>query len=143
VPYAPPAAGYRITVPEGWARSETAGTAVFSDKYNEIRITSGPTPAAPTIADGQAELTRIGSTATGFVPGTVTTVTRSAGSGILILYQADSPANAVTGKVVVQSVEQYEFWKNGTLVTVTLSGPVGSDNVDPWRTVTDSLRWTS
>jgi hypothetical protein len=26
-------------------------------------------------------------------------------------------------------------------VTLTLSAPVGSDNVDPWRTVTDSFRW--
>jgi hypothetical protein len=24
---------------------------------------------------------------------------------------------------------------------VTLSGPAGADNVDPWRTVTDSFRW--
>ncbi|MDT7564604.1 MAG: hypothetical protein QOG76_3228, partial [Pseudonocardiales bacterium] len=25
---------------------------------------------------------------------------------------------------------------------LTLSGPKGADNVDPWRKVTDSLRWT-
>jgi hypothetical protein len=26
-------------------------------------------------------------------------------------------------------------------VVVTLAGPAGADNVDPWRTVTDSFRW--
>jgi hypothetical protein len=26
-------------------------------------------------------------------------------------------------------------------VTLTLSGPKDADNVDPWRLVTDSLRW--
>jgi len=26
---------------------------------------------------------------------------------------------------------------------LTLSGPVGADNVDPWRIVTDSLAWSS
>jgi hypothetical protein len=26
-------------------------------------------------------------------------------------------------------------------VVVTLSAPVGSDNVDPWRIITDSLSW--
>jgi hypothetical protein len=24
---------------------------------------------------------------------------------------------------------------------LTLSGPKGADNVDPWRKITDSLRW--
>jgi hypothetical protein len=26
-------------------------------------------------------------------------------------------------------------------VILTLSGPVGADNADPWRVVTDSLQW--
>jgi hypothetical protein len=26
-------------------------------------------------------------------------------------------------------------------VTIVLSGAVGADNVDPWRTVTDSFAW--
>ena len=31
----------------------------------------------------------------------------------------------------------------GVLIgAVTLSGPHGADNVDPWRTVTDSLTWS-
>ena len=66
-----------------------------------------------------------------------------AGSAVLITYQADSAPNEVTGKVVADAVERYEFWDNGTTVVLTLSGPVGADNVDPWRTVTDSFRWTT
>ena len=31
---------------------------------------------------------------------------------------------------------------NGREAIVTLSGPRGADNVDPWRVITDSLRWT-
>jgi len=30
---------------------------------------------------------------------------------------------------------------SGTEVVLTLAGPKGADNVDPWRTVTDSLAW--
>ena len=79
----------------------------------------------------------------GFQLGQVRAVTRNAGDGILLTYQADSPADPVTGKTVVDDVEQYWFFHNGTLVTLTLSGPKGADNVDPWRIVTDSLRWTA
>jgi hypothetical protein len=38
-------------------------------------------------------------------------------------------------------VERYEFWRAGREVVLTLAGPVDADNVDPWRTVSDSLRW--
>jgi hypothetical protein len=32
---------------------------------------------------------------------------------------------------------------DGREVVLTLSGPKGADNVDPWRIVTDSLRWSA
>jgi len=39
------------------------------------------------------------------------------------------------------NVERYAFWRAGTTVILTLSGPQGADNVDPWRMVTDSFGW--
>jgi hypothetical protein len=39
-------------------------------------------------------------------------------------------------------VERYVFFHKGKDVVLTLSGPKGADNVDPWRIVTDSLRWS-
>src|SRR5258705_54622 len=71
----------------------------------------------------------------------VSMVQRKAGGAVLITYRADSPVDPVTNKVVPDAVERYEFWHAGTEVVVTLSGPVNADNVDPWRTVTDSFRW--
>ena len=76
-----------------------------------------------------------------FALGNVTSVTRKAGPAVLITYNAASPADPVTGKSVATAVERYEFWKGGQEVVLTLSGPQGSDNVDPWRTVTDSFGW--
>ena len=137
------AGGYTVQVPEGWARIDSGSTTSFTDKYNSISIDTASSPSAPTVQTGRAELTRIRSTATGFVPGDVTTVQRPAGSAVLITYQADSAPNEVTGKVVSDAVERYEFFSGGTEVVLTLSGPVGSDNVDPWRTVTDSFRWAA
>ena len=39
------------------------------------------------------------------------------------------------------AVERYSFWHNGIEAVLTLSGPKGADNVDPWRIVSDSLKW--
>ena len=46
------------------------------------------------------------------------------------------------GKQHVNAVERYQFSQGGKTVVLTLSGPKGADNVDPWRIVTDSLRWS-
>jgi hypothetical protein len=135
--------GFTVQVPEGWARIDSGRTTSFTDKYNSIRIDTAAGPSAPTVQSGRAELTAIRSAATGFAPGDVTSVQRPAGSAVLITYQADSAPNEVTGKVVSDAVERYEFFRAGTEVALTLSGPVGSDNVDPWRTVTDSFRWAA
>jgi hypothetical protein len=147
VDYTPTQGGYTVRVPEGWARTDSTGTGgtstLFTDKYNSIRIDTAAASAAPTVASVQAELTVIGSAATGFTPGEVTIEQHPAGSTVRITYQADSPPSPVTGKVVSQDVQRYEFWSNGNTVALTLSAPAGSDNVDPWRTVTDSFRWTT
>ena len=68
-------------------------------------------------------------------------MTRTAGPGTLITYEVDSAPNPVTGRSVRQSVERYAFWNAGRQVVLTLSGPKGADDVDPWWTVTDSLKW--
>jgi hypothetical protein len=77
----------------------------------------------------------------GFALGDVQSVRRSAGPAVLIAYQATSAPNAVTGKPVTEAAERYVFWRGGQEVLLTLSGPKGADNVDPWRKITDSFRW--
>ena len=135
--------GYAVKIPEGWARTDSAAGTVFTDKFNTITVQAAPAASAPTVASVQAvEVPQIQATVQGFQPGSVTAADRAAGTAVLITYQADSPPSPVTGKVAALAVERYEFWKSGTGVTLTLSAPVGSDNVDPWRTVTDSFRWT-
>jgi hypothetical protein len=142
VAYRPPSARYEIKVPEGWARTVTGDTASFTDKLNTVRVDSVAAASAPTVESARAtEVPPIQATARRFALRKVETVARKAGPAVLITYQADSPVDPVTNKVVPDLVERYEFWKAGTEIVVTLSGPVNADNVDPWRTVTDSLRW--
>ncbi len=142
VAYSPPAGGYTVKVPEGWARQEQAGAITFTDKLNSIRMETTAAATAPTVTSAeQQELPAMRAASTNFQGGKVSTVTRTAGPAILITYTADSSPDPVTGKVVHDAVERYEFWKSGTEVILTLSGPQGADNVDPWKIVTDSFGW--
>ena len=66
---------------------------------------------------------------------------RPAGPAVLIKYLGYSQPDPVTGKFGVLAFERYEFSHRGHEVILLLSSPVGSDNVDPWRKVTTSLRF--
>ena len=142
VPYSPPGGRFTVKVPEGWGRTARAGTVSFTDKLNTISMETRPASAAPTVASArQAELPAIRSASRRYEPGSVTQVRRAGGDVVLVTYKADAPADPVTGKVVHDAVERYEFWRGGTEAILTLAGPVGADNVDPWRIVSDSFRW--
>jgi hypothetical protein len=142
VAFRPQSGQYEIKVPEGWARTATANAVSFTDRLNTVRVETIAASSAPTIASARAgEVPAIQAASQRFSLQKVSMVRRKAGDAVLITYRADSPVDPVTNKVVPDEVERYEFWKAGTEAIVTLSGPVGADNVDPWRTVTDSFRW--
>jgi hypothetical protein len=142
VAYRLPGGHFTVKVPEGWARTERGGTVTFTDKLNTIAMESHPALAAPSVASvRQRVLPAIRSASRHYEAGTVTQVRRTAGGVVLVTYKADAPADPVTGKVVHDAVERYEFWRDHTAAVLTLAGPVGADNVDPWRIVTDSFRW--
>jgi hypothetical protein len=141
VAYTPASGLFTVKIPEGWSRTEASGTVTFTDKLNSVRVDTAARPTAPSEAGARAELDALRSGSGHFSGGKVSTVSRHAGRAILTTYRADAPANAVTGKVVNDDVERYQFWRNGQLVTLVLAGPHGADNVDPWRIVTDSFGW--
>lgn len=133
VPYALPGGGFTVKVPEGWSRTGAGGAVTFTDKLNAIRLETVKAAAAPT---ARGERARAGAGAH------VTKVTRKAGTAIRATYLADAKPNAVTGKAGKNAVERYVFFHRGQDVVLTLSGPKGADNVDPWKIVTDSVRFT-
>jgi hypothetical protein len=122
VRYSLPSAGFSVKVPEGWSRTRAGAAVVFTDKLNRIRLESGR-PAARA--------------------GRASAVQRTAGPAQKLTYTMKSAPDPVTGKVVTDAVERYVFTHGGRTAVLTLSGPKGADNVDPWKIVTDSLRWTA
>jgi hypothetical protein len=141
VAYRPASGQYEVSVPEGWARTVSSASVSFTDKLNSITIQT-VRASAPTAASARtAEIPQILGSTHAFTLTGVSTVSRAAGTVVLIRYSADSQPDPVTGKVFRDAVERYEFYRNGTEAIVTLAGPAGADNVDPWRKVTDSFRW--
>ena len=137
-------AGYSIKVPEGWSQSINGATTTFTDHYNTVTATSASARTAPSVAGVHtSEVSQLRQDVPNFQLVNVASVNRTAGPVVLVTYRAGSTPDPVTGKRVAIDVERYEFWHNGTQVTLTLSGARGSDNVDPWKTITNSFAWTA
>ena len=60
---------------------------------------------------------------------------------VLTTYQANSEPNAVTGQQYRLDVQRYSLYRHGKEIVIGLRSPVGADNVDPWRIVTQSFTW--
>ena len=143
VAYVSTTGGFTVKVPEGWARTTSGTTVVFTDKLNSVRVEESTSASAPTVASAtSADVAALKASQPQFQLKAVTTFTRPGGTGVLITYLTDSAPDPVTNKVVRDAVERYVFWKSGRLVVLSLVGPVNADNVDPWRKVTESFGWT-
>ncbi len=142
VPFAARTLGLTVSIPEGWSRSMSGGAVTFTDKLNRVRVFTAPTSRTPTPASVRsAELPAIARSVKSFAVQSVTTVTRPAGRAVRVAYLGDSGPNPVTGKVGTLAFERYDFFHRGREVVILVSSPKGSDNVDPWRKVTSSLRF--
>jgi hypothetical protein len=140
VPYHSHKDGWTVTVPEGWSRTRTGTTVMFTDKLNTIQVDARP--GDPVTVDGvkRTDVPELQKNTRAFKLVSVTRVTLPAGSAVLVSYQANSDPNPVTGKQYRLDVLRYLLFHAGTRTTLTLLSPVGADNVDPWRIVTESLK---
>jgi hypothetical protein len=130
-------------VPEGWARQQTAIGATFSSNLNSITIAAAQMKAAPTVATARGAIVpHLSRTTPAFRLKSIRAVTLAGGPAVEIIYQVNSQPNAVTGRQYRLVVERFEFYRAGRGAVLVLSSAVGSDNVDPWRIVSESFRWT-
>jgi hypothetical protein len=136
VPYRLPGGHVSLKVPEGWAQSTARGAVMFTDKLNSVVIQSVP-------ASGPLTLAAAKKAAQGLSSPKVTTLQRPAGTAVHISYLSRSKPDPVTGRVTTDAVERYVFFHNGRRATLTLTGARTADNVDPWRIVSSSVRWTA
>ena len=142
VPFTSKPGGFTISTPEGWARTATSKSVTFTDKLNTVVVSWTPASSAPTVASVKKnQVPELTSTERAFELGSITTAALPAGAAVIIEYQANSEPNAVTGKQYRLDVQLYVLFHSGREIAIGLRSPVGSDNVDPWRIVTESFRW--
>jgi hypothetical protein len=142
VPYRSAKGGFTITTPEGWARTQSGDSVLFTDKLNTVVVSWTPATSAPTVTSAkQGEMPTLQRTTRAFALKSISSTSLPAGPAVLIDYQANSDPNRVTGKQYRQDILRYELFHAGKEFVLSLLSPVGADNVDPWRTVTESFSW--
>ena len=142
VPFTAPNGRVSVKVPEGWARFTTGTMTQFTDKLNRIEIAPSTSGSAPTVASvTSTDVPNLKSSVPNFKFSKITTDRRAGSTVVVVRYEGDSPQDPVTGKVVRDAFERYVYYHGGHRLDLTLSGPTNADNVDPWRIVSDSVRW--
>ena len=133
-----------MKVPEGWARSDAATGAAFADKYGRIDLATTALQKVPSEASIKS-----GAIATLKADGhavdvkTVRTMKLPAGKTVAVDYLSNSEVNPVTGRKIRLENRRLYFVHGDKEVTLTLSAPAGADNVDQWKMMAESFRWTS
>jgi hypothetical protein len=140
VPYTNAAAGYAFTHPEGWAEQDSGTAVTFTDKLNGVHA---DTEALPTTLDEASvraqEVPRLTAGEEAFELVSVSTDTLPAGPDVVVVYRRNSAPDQVTGRQVRTEVEEHLVSNGTSSVRLALFGPVGADNVDAYRTMSQSL----
>jgi hypothetical protein len=134
-------AGYSISYPEGWARSGSGNQVGFRDKSNTIaiKVTQGP---AATLSSVEAQLKQQVASDPCLSPGSAQSVTVGPNQAIKVTYTTQGAKSPVTGQRPKITVDRYVYSKGGKVATVDLANPVGVDNVDAFRMISESFRWS-
>jgi hypothetical protein len=142
VPYQSTAGHFQLRVPEGWSRSTTASSSTFTSNLNSITAAWMPMAAAPSVSTARSvTIPDLRAHTLAFRLQSVRSVPLAGGTAIEIVFQVNSSPNSVTGKQYRLVIERFELQRAGRAAVLSLSSAVGSDNVDPWRIVSESFRW--
>jgi hypothetical protein len=133
--------GYSISFPEGWARSGSGADVTFQDKSNTIVIKAEP-GSRPTPASVLAQLKQEASADPCLHAGQPQRTTAGPNQVVKVTYTTEGQKSPVTGQRPKVTVDRYVYFKGGRVATVDLGTPVGVDNVDAYRMISQSFRWS-
>ncbi len=142
VTYSSTARGYKLEVPEGWARRTNDQNVSFSEKLDGVKVEISPEATAPTAATVKTkQVAKLEKSDRAVKVVDVKDVLLPGGSSVLVQYASNSAPEPVTGKQVRLENNSYIFFKHGKLATLRLWAPQGADNVDQWQRISRSFRW--
>jgi len=133
--------GYSILYPQGWARKGSGTDLTFADKDNTVHvvISHGGTP---TVSSVSAALSKQASSDPTLKPGKAQAVKLPSGPAVHVVYHVQGPADPVTGKRPTLMVDRYVLASKGKVAIVDEGTPVGVDNVDAYRMIVHSFKWS-
>jgi hypothetical protein len=129
---------YSMKYPEGWAQRGSGAHVTFRDKNNIVRVIVRHGPVL-NIDSVRREL-RVSKGVT--IVSAPTRIALAGSPALKVVYSTESAPNQVTGKRVKLVVDRYYLWKSGRIAIVDLGTPVGVDNVDAYRMMIESFRWS-
>ena len=132
------AGGYSMKYPEGWAQQGSGSQVTIRNNNNIVRVVV-ERRAPSSAAEVTRELTNLHGAHVQTGPQQLTI---SGAKAFKVVYTTASAANAVTGKRVTLTVDRYYLAHAGKVAIVDLGSPVGVDNVDAYRLMIQSFRWT-
>ena len=142
VNYVSQAGKYSLDIPEGWARTAKGSDVSFKDKLNSVQVVVTKVSSPPTLDSiNKIQVADLKAKGRAVKVTSVKSVTLPGGSAAVISYEENSAPDSVTGKQDRLENSQYLFYRNGEMATLTLSAPLGADNIDQWNKMSGSFRW--
>ena len=141
VAYTNPSGHFSFSHPEGWVSAGSGGRVTFTDKLNGISAQVARVGRPVTVASARTQdVPTLMRSQPAFELRDIKAVSLPAGTGVLIVYRRNSAPDPVTGRMFRDEVQRYEVGGAGHGVDLELYGAVGSDNVDPYTNISQSLR---
>jgi hypothetical protein len=135
------AAGYSMKYPEGWTQSGSANNVTLKDKNNIVHVaiqrSAMPTPGSVT-----RELEALKASTPTLSHRVPHSLSIGGNRAIMATYTTRSSTDPVTGRSVLLVVDRYVLFRNGRVAIVDLGTPRGVDNVDAYRKMIESFRWS-
>lgn len=142
ITYASILGGYRLKVPEGWARTTQGTDVMFTQHFDGLSVAlsrADSLPSVQSVRHIQAQLLKKRGRAV--VVKTIRAVQINDQFAVLMRYQSNSVPNPITDKQVRLENATYFFYRAGKVAALRLWAPLGADNVDQWRLISHSFRW--
>jgi hypothetical protein len=133
---------YELEVPEGWSQKENGADVTFVDKLDGLSVIisdSSKMPGVGDIKNNQAQELKKNGRAV--VIRSVKDIKLTNGPAVKMRYESNSEPDAVTNKQVRLENDVYYFYRNGKLAELRLWAPLGADNVDQWKRISNSFKW--
>jgi hypothetical protein len=133
--------GFAIVYVEGWQVTPGADGVVIRDKDSSETVAVVPLPGDLAAYIGNVDLPALASQS-GFTLVGQDTVKAGAHTYAHVSYHLPAPPDPVTGKRVPSTIDRYYVPGLNVLAIVSLSTPDGVDNVDAFRQMIASFRWS-